>query len=206
MNANLKKEPVFLKVCVILSLLGFIGMFVANVVGGMMVPNYDPVADTISDLGAGQHAIIQDVGFHAYAMSLIAIAVGLAHVHQGGFKWTAGIFTLVITSVLVLLIGGRNEYGDGDNSGVVLHTYFVYGLALMVLITPLLLSAGLAKWDGVYQKFAWIFSGLWLITAPIFFFLLTNIDGLYERGLGLLMTAWLLTLSFGLWQQAKQTP
>jgi hypothetical protein len=192
----------FIKLCAILAMAGYALMILGNIVGSIVVPGHDPVADTISDLGAGEYEIIQDVAFYAYAGGLLVLALGLAHVHQGGWRWTLGIFAIVVLAGLTVVIGARNEYGDGDNEGVVIHIYLVYGLSLMLLAAPLLLWQGLKNWSDLQAKCAVGFAILWLITSPVFFFMPTAYDGAWERGLGLLATAWLAVVTAGLWSHS----
>jgi len=193
-------DRAFLRLCAGLGLFGLICMILANIIGSVLVPGHDPVADTISDLGAGRYEIIQDMGFYTYAGGVLALALGLAHVHPGGWRWTLGTFALVVLAGLTVVIGARNEYGDGENEGVVIHIYLVYGLALILLAAPLLLRDGLYGWGDLQGRAATGFALLWLITSPVFFFLPTGVDGLYERGLGVLATAWLSVMAIGLWR------
>lgn len=198
------RDDGFLQLCAGLSLFGFVCMIGGNIVGSIMVPGHDFVADTISDLGAGRYEIIQDVAFYAFAGAVMVLAMALAHVHPGGWPWTGGVFALAVIGSLTVVIGARNEYGDGDNEGVVIHIYLVYGLALMLLAAPLLLWRGLQDWGVVYARVAIVFAVLWLIAAPIFFFMPTAYDGLWERGLGVLALVWLTSLAIGLWRRAPR--
>jgi len=172
--------------CVILALSILIADFV--------VPNHDWIADTISDLGAGRYEFIVDIGIYAFSASLVACALLCAHLHLGQSRWSAGTIGLAALALIVFLVGARNEYGDGDSDGVVIHIYLVYALGLLILLVPWLLSDGL---DDIAPGLAKALRGislLWLLSAPPFFFLPTGIDGIYERYLGLIAMALVVLL------------
>ncbi|MEX3014548.1 DUF998 domain-containing protein [Gymnodinialimonas hymeniacidonis] len=164
--------------CVILSL--------SILVADFVVPDHDWIADTISDLGAGDYEFIVDIGLYTFSAALIALAVLAAHVHLGDWDWSAGILGLIAMALLVFLIGARNEYGDADQDGVVIHVYLVYGLGAVMAATPLLLAQGAARVSRIYPWLLRATAVVWILAAPLFFFLPTAIDGVYERLLGLI--------------------
>ncbi|GFE63538.1 DUF998 domain-containing protein [Litoreibacter roseus] len=187
-------HPSLLKFCGYLAIFGAIALVVGNIWGSLVVPDHDWVADTVSDLAAGEYEIIQDFALYLYAAGLLGLALAGAHFHAGKRWWSAGILSLAILAALVVVIGARNEYGDGDNEGVVIHIYLVYGLGVFFLIAPLSLARGLAKRS---TRDAMISRGCaiaWGIAAPIFFFLPTEFDGLWERGLGVITVIWVIMM------------
>lgn len=38
--------------------------------------------------------------------------------------------------LLVFLVGTRNEYGDSDNEGMVIHIYSIYALGILMAVVP----------------------------------------------------------------------
>ncbi len=169
-----------------LGILGCIALIVGTIIAPFFVPNHDWVADTISDLAAGPSEIVMDVSLYAFAAGLAATALAASHAHLGGVGWSAGILSLAILSALVIIIGARNEYGDGDADGVVIHIYLVYGLGLFFLAAPLLMASGIGP-DHTWAKQALIgLAILWALASPVFLFLPTSVDGLYERALGII--------------------
>ncbi|WP_298430934.1 DUF998 domain-containing protein [uncultured Jannaschia sp.] len=153
-------------------------------IADFVVPHHDWMADTISDLGAGEYEYIVDIGIYCFSAALIACAVGASHAHLGGRGWTTGIYGLIVTGLIVFLVGARNEYGDQDQDGTVIHIYLVYALGVAFAIIPWAMSYGagaISSRLGLACKTATV---LWIPMAPIFFFLPDSIDGLYERVLG----------------------
>ena len=182
--------------CGLIGLGGCLALIVGNVVGSIVVPNHDWIADTVSDLAAGKYERIQDFALFGYAAALIACAVGAAHYHLGGKSWTGGVFCLTLLALTVTVIGARDEYGDADHDGIVIHVYLVYALGVLFAATPFLMAGGMGR-EAPHLKWIAVVCGLlWIVAAPIFFFLPTGIDGLYERGLGLISIAWTGTLSW----------
>ncbi|KIT16070.1 hypothetical protein jaqu_23420 [Jannaschia aquimarina] len=193
------ERPTFLRLLAMLAVGGCVVFAVSVLIADFVVPNHDWVADTISDLGAGRYEFIVDIGIYAYSCALIACAVGASHSHMGGRGWSFGIFGLIFMGLIVFLVGARNEYGDGDNEGVVIHSQLVWALGLLFAAVPWAMSYG-AEACSVTLK--WIFRGvaiLWVPLAPAFMLVVPDTwDGIYERGLGLLTfifvcaMAWLL--------------
>ncbi len=188
-----------------MALLAWAGCLIFTVsilIADVVVPNHDAVADTISDLGAGRYEFIVDIGIYAYSAALICCAVGAAHAHLGGRGWTLGIFGLIVAGLIVFLIGARNEYGDSDSEGVVIHIYLVGVIGAIFAVIPWSMSQGVAR---VSRRLAWVCRGvtlLWVPLAPAFFFLPTGIDGLFERGLGLLTFVFVTSIAAAFWVRA----
>lgn len=184
--------------------LGFLGC--ASLVGGtiaaqIVVPGHDWIADTISDLGAGEWEIIMDVALYGFAAGLFAMALAASHVHLGGIGWSAGVVSLAILAALVVVVGARNEYGDGDSDGVVIHIYLVYGLGALFLATPLSMAAGFGR-DHPWARLALIGLAIaWAVGAPLFLMAPTTIDGLAERILGLIACAILAVMAYVFWRR-----
>lgn len=169
--------------------------FAASIlIADQFVPNHDWVADTISDLGAGKYEFIVDIGIYAFSASILALALVASHVHMGGKRWTAAIIGLAALSLIVFLVGARNEYGDNDNEGVVIHVYLVYAIGVLFAAVPICMAPGIGRLHAGAAKLLYGLAALWIVAAPVFFFLPDSVDGLYERGLGGIAMAILLTL------------
>jgi hypothetical protein len=159
------------------------------------VPNHDWIADTISDLAAGRWEIIMDLALYGFAAGLLAIALAAAHAHLGGLVWSAGVVSLAMLSAVIIVVGARNEYGDGDSEGVVIHIYLVYALGALFLAVPFCMRPGLDRGHPRARRALTILGALWAVAAPVFLFLPTSFDGLYERALGLIACGIVVTLS-----------
>lgn len=197
------ERPALLKLLAVLAVLGCVALLGGTIAAQMAVPGHDWVADTISDLAAGQLEIVMDVALYGFAGGLFAAALAAAHSHMGGAGWTGGILSLAILAGIVVVVAARNEYGDGDDEGVVIHGYLVYGLGAFFALTPLLMRPGfarIARWMG---KALLILAILWIVVAPIFLMSPNGIDGLIERILGLIAAAMILVMGYGFWQRAR---
>lgn len=168
---------------------------VSILIADFVVPDHDWIADTISDLGAGRYEFIVDIGIYAFSAALVAMALGAAHLHLGGWDWSLGVIGLALAGLIVFLVGARNEYGDNDHEGVVIHVYLVYALGLLFTVVPLGLARGAARAGVLHGRVLVGLALLWLVAAPVFFLLPTGIDGVYERGLGLIAMAMVVTLA-----------
>lgn len=174
--------------CALLILGTLIGQTVAN--------EYDWIADTISDLAAGNAHVIMDVALYGFAFGLLAAALAAAHARRGGWDWSIGVVSLGVLGLIVTVVGARDEYGDHDAGGVAIHIYLVYALGLLFLITALSMARG----AGSVVRWAMpALLGLalaWVIMAPVFLVVPTSIDGLMERVLGLIACAMVCVICY----------
>ncbi|MGR3484831.1 MAG: DUF998 domain-containing protein [Paracoccaceae bacterium] len=199
-NKTHAERPELLMAMAALGAAGVVALVVGVLWAQAAVPGHDWVADTISDLGAGELEWIMDFGLYAFASGLAGLSVAAAHAHLGGRRWSWGVICLLILAGLVMVIGARDEYGDDDPGGVVIHMYLVYGLGVFFTIMPLLLATGLDGWP----RRALIGLGvLWLASSPVFFALPDDVDGLYERALGVVAGAQVLVLSWLFWRRGR---
>lgn len=180
----------------ILAIAGSIILLLGNIIGSFVVPNHDWIADTVSDLAAGKYEIIQDVALYCYASSLIACTIGAAHLHLDGTRWNIGIACLGLLAVCVVIIGARNEYGDQDNEGIVIHIYVVYVLGLLFAVLLLSMAQGMAKIARRYALISYVCAALWIVGAPVFFFMPTGFDGAFERALGVITVVWVIIFAW----------
>lgn len=189
-----------------IAIIGSIAMILGNVVGSIIVPGHRWIADIVSDLAAGKYEIIQDVALYGYAGAVMACAVGAAHLHQDGTRWNLGIGCLALLVMCIVIIGARNEYGDGDNEGIVIHIYVVYVIGLLFSALFLLMARGMATVARRYAVISYVCAALWIVGAPVFFIMPTGYDGVFERGLGVVTLVWVLSFAWMLISVARDKP
>lgn len=196
-------SPAFLILLAGLAVAGSVALVAGNVIGSMVVPNHDWVSDTVSDLAAGRYEIIQDVALYGYAVGLAALALGTAHLHGGGARWSGLTLALMLIAICVIVIGARNEYGDGDNEGIVIHIYIVYAMGALFVATfslAALVTRDMAPW---FAKVSWAAAAFWSLGAPVFFMMPTAYDGAWERLLGLVSVLWTICFARVMWSIAR---
>ena len=204
MPAVVDEQPLLLLSLSLLAVFGCITLAASILIADFVVPDHDWIADTISDLGAGRYEFIVDIGLYAFSAALIGLAVLSAHVHLGAWDWSVGIIALIIFGLLVFLIGARNEYGDNDSDGWVIHIYLVYALGITMTVACFALARGAARASPRYRTILIATGIIWVVSAPVFFFLPTDIDGIYERYLGAVSFVLILTLAHLYYQRSKQ--
>lgn len=190
-----QQKPAFLIVLGWFAILGCAVFAVAVLIADFVVPDHDWIADTISDLGAGKYEFIVDIGIYTFSAALISIAVLAAHTHMDGTRWSVVIAGFIVLGLIVFLIGARNEYGDSDDDGAVIHIYLVYALGLIMALLPWCMAEGARRAGAVYGHILVGASCLWVVSAPVFFYLPDAIDGVYERYLGLITFVVVITLA-----------
>ena len=202
-QSQIQQDPSLIKVLGWYAIIGCAIFAISILIADWVVPDHDWIADTISDLGAGKYEFILDIGIYAFSASVISTALLASHIHLGGVRWSIAIAGLALLGLIVFLVGARNEYGDDDNDGVVIHVYLVYGLGFLMTAIPLLLAKGAGRIAQGFTQALIAIAIVWSISAPIFFFLPTGWDGIYERYLGLIAFVLICTLSKMFMQTAK---
>lgn len=194
-QAKIQENPTLILALSWYAVVGCIIFAISILIADFVVPNHDWIADTISDLGAGKYEFIVDIGIYAFSASLISVALLTAHVHLGGWPWSIGIIGFALLGLIVFLVGARNEYGDSDDEGVVIHIYLVYAIGFLMTVLPLAMASGAQRVRSSFRPVLIGIAILWTLSAPLFFFLPDNIDGIYERYLGLIAMAFVWTMA-----------
>lgn len=184
-GAPVLEHPHLLRGMALIAFVGPLIFAISILIADVVVPDHDWIADTISDLGAGRYEFIVDTGIYAYSATLIACAVAASHAHLGGRGWTLGIYGLIAAGLIVFLIGARNEYGDGDDSIWHIHIYLVLAVYVIFAVVPWAMASGMVAISPRAGRVAKGMALVWIPTAPVFLFMSTEIDGIYERFLGL---------------------
>ena len=190
-------------ICGIVGILGAVAAVVANFVGAVVNPDIGLVAQTISNLAAGDHAWIMDTGLYCFSVGIIAVAVGLVTLPVEGWAWKAGPLLMVLMAILIIVIGAHGEYGDGEPGGLVIHFSLTIAMALVFVAAGLLLSKG---FHGYRRRWFWFNLAivcLWVIGAAGFWFSPTSIDGAIERVVGAVCVIWLCALSVFLIRRSR---
>jgi len=206
-RSAIAERPYLLMALALIAFMGsaavIIGMFVAQT----LVPDYNWVSDTISDLAAGEWEIVMDVALYGFAAGLLAVSLASAHAHLGESGWSAGVLMFAVLAALVVVVGARNEYGDSDNEGVVIHIYLVYGIGVLFTLAPLCMASALGVHHGWAQRALTGLAIVWGGLCPVFLLVPTSVDGLLERALGLIACAMVCTLGavfFGRGRHARE--
>ncbi|WP_084327629.1 DUF998 domain-containing protein [Salinarimonas rosea] len=178
-------------------------LVVTDLVGSALVPGYDPVRNSISDLAAGRLAWIQDLGLVAFAIGLAALAWGLGR-RRAGRTWRAGVVCVALVALDVATIALHDEYGDRDRGGFVIHLELVYALGGLFALATLLLIPGLWRERRAWGIFDAVVGAAWIVLAPIFFIVPTRWDGLYERAIALIVLVWTFGMAWFLMRRRRR--
>lgn len=139
--------------------------------------------------------MVQDVGIDAFAIGVLACAVGLGAWRRGGTAWKAGLGSLGLLGVNLVLLAEYNGYGGELGEGAPIHRALVYALYGLFALATLLLAPGLGRAGRRLRRFGFAVAGVWIVFAPLLFLVPTTWDGAYERLVGLVMLAWFAAVS-----------
>lgn len=179
-----------------LGVVGTAASALAVAVASLVVPDHDWMSETISDMAAGPLKILTDCALYGFAAALVATGMAASHAHLGGARWSVGTVSLGILAAIVTIIAARDEYGDGDTVGVTVHAELVYALGVLFLVAMITMAPGAAHHSQRLRRTLLTLGFAWAVSAPIFFFVPTSIDGLFERGVGLIAAAFVICLGW----------
>lgn len=192
-HAVADERPELLTAVGAIAVAGQIGAAILLFVAMAWYPDYDFVADTISRLAKGPHAVIMDTGFYISAAGLLALAIGAAHLHLGGWDWSLGILALALLALVVTLLGIWDEFGQTPET-LSIHKRLSFALVPLFGLGPLLMMRGIA---GAWPWARWSFAAaaaLWTALALWFFFSSDARDGLIEKAAFAATYLWTLPL------------
>ena len=192
------KHSKALLLCGGLSVLSCLVVFAANLMGMVLVDEHNPISETISALAVGEFAWVIDAALILYAAGLAALAAGLYAWNLGKIRWKVGTLAVGLVAIAIIVIAVFNEYAGAANAGANIHRKSVYALGLLFPLATLLLAVGLGKVDPIWYRYSLSTCLVWIIFAPLFFYIPTNFDGAYERFIASIMVAWFFIVSFQL--------
>ncbi|WOI53185.1 DUF998 domain-containing protein [Parvularcula sp. LCG005] len=168
-----------------------------------IIDGYNPMAQTISELAAGPHSWIQDLGICTFAVGIACLAIGFTLRSDGDRHRNVAMRTaLGLLSAVILTLALYNEYGDGDFGGVEIHLWLVGAIYLLVPAIFWLLSGLPAMRRSLFQNGGKAVAVAWLLLAPLFFVVPDTWDGAFERVLAMVMIAGVVGGAFYLYRQS----
>ena len=184
------------RTCGILALLGAGSAAFANLIAGWLVEDYSMVSQSISALAAGERSWMQDYGLYGLAVGIAALALGLWVRRSPDRSGMIGIAALSLIALDIGVIAFFHGYAKKDVSGMHLHTYAVFALGLLFAVSSFLMGLSLRRSEQGYAVFSFVICVSWILSAPFFFSVPSNWFGLYERGVGLLLLAWVCAMGW----------
>jgi hypothetical protein len=171
-----------------------------------LLPGYSPVAQTISELGAGPHQAVQDTGITAFSVGTALLGLGLTLRGEGSAAALAVRAAIFLLAVVIAGIALHNEYGDGDPGGLEIHRYL---LAALYLLVPFILffghRAAPVRHRATKRLCSYVAIG-WLVLAPLFFVVPDGWDGAYERALALVLVGAVGVSAWRLFRSPPSSP
>ena len=196
MSQENRSSDKLLVICGAIGILGCFSVIIANLIGIIVVEKHNPISETISALAITKYAWIQDTGLDLYALAMFACAIGMFAWNLGNWRWKTSSVLLVLLGIDVILIAEHNQYAGREGVGASIHIQCVYALALLFAAITLLASFGLRKVSRNWYRYSMGTGIVWIVLAPIFFFVPTNIDGAYERFISLITISWVAAISW----------
>lgn len=176
-----------------LGLAGAVAVLTTDTLTATLERGYDYVADTISDLASGPWAGVQDLGLCLFAVGFCANAVWILRIHAPDPRAIAGGVMLLLATVALFAIALYDAYGP--QQGYLIHYLFTAAFALCFVGASISLGPVFDELGHRAGTATRVVAALFLTLAIPFYWVPDSWDGLYERGLGLLVVGWLVGVS-----------
>ena len=162
---------------------------------GLTVEGYSLVADTVSDLAAGDESGTVDLAMKCFAISVAIIGAGLwrwdlGHRKGAPKRWIAGCIIVLLLSPVIYWIARYDGYSGLPTSRMEIHLSLVAVLAAGFPLAAWLMGPGFAAVSERWRLFSRLLAVLWVPLAALFWFSPTGYDGLVERALAAILLLW----------------
>ena len=191
------------------ALLAIAAVAVIDAIWGLfVVADYSWISDTISDLAAGDSSRIVDFAIKGFSIAVGLVGLALWRWNLGrltGHSWRYWVGCAIACALapVIYFIAGYDGYSGKPMGEMTIHLYLVYalglGFPLMAWLTEPAFEAVSRRWRNLSLGLAVI----WVLTAPYFMFMGTGWDGLYERGLALMLLVWFGVAGWNLVRQGR---
>ncbi|MGR3492813.1 MAG: DUF998 domain-containing protein, partial [Shimia sp.] len=198
-------RPELLLFCGWAGILGSIASPIA-MIWAWTVTGHSMIADTISDLGRGEHRVIMDTGFYIYAAGLLSLAIGTAHLHLGRFRWSVSVFALAGLALVVTMVGLWDAFGRTapDDVWLSVHTQLTFALGPLYLIGPLLMVKQMKHISTPYAVMFVIAAIGFIVFATWFKLAPDAYDGILEKIATAFTMLWTIPLGWFLVRYARE--
>ena len=162
-----------------------------TLLASFLTPDTNMIASTISDVAAGPFDWVQDMGLYILSAALCVLAYGMHKLDEKRWHWKAGVVTMLVMAAAITIMGGYEQYGDGNSRGLVIHGYLVYTFGGAFCAALLLSIPALIQRDYRWLPLNILYLLTWSAVSVYYYSMGTGWDGLVERLLGLGYLAWL---------------
>ena len=190
-------NPLILLLIGIFIVLAAINVAIMDLFHGLTMEGYSYIADTISNLAAGKGSTILDISIQVFSISIALLSFGLWRLGQltNDVKWTYSLacVLLIVIAVVINFIAAYDAYfNDVDSTALTIHRWLTYALYSCFAAVTFLMASKFDEYSKIWGKYSRITGALWLVSAPIFMFMPTHMDGLYERFVATQLILWIM--------------
>lgn len=177
----------------------------ADAVSWVLAETYDPVRQTISSLAVGPSSWLIDLGLWTFAAACFAIGTGMLSLRIPARLWVFAAAAVLMMGEAVAVVSAVNEYAGARNAGADLHRWAVGGLYLCFSVAALGALSGLRDLDRRLARYSRLSGWAWVVLGPIYVaWAPRSWAGAFERGLALLVVAWLALMGWQLLREARR--
>lgn len=172
-------------------------LFIATDIAAIaLAKSYSLVSGTISALAVGRYAWVQDVGIDAFAVSFVALALGLLYwrpVRQ--WVWLCSVMFLVLSGIATFLIAQHHVYGP-YTPAMPIHAELVAVLFITTALALIGVARNTKRAHSGVRLLTLLFGIPFCVLGVPYFFMPERIEGAYERFLVALVLMWTLGISY----------
>lgn len=198
-------SPSTLRLCGAVGIAGALLAIPADALSWLLADGYSPVRRTISALAVGRASWLIDVGLWAFALACVAVGAGMFALGRPARGWRIAALAIPGAGGAVAVVSLVNGYAGQENAGANIHTWAVYALYVLFAAAALGAAPGLRRLDRGVAEYSRLAGWAWVQLGPVYYFWFpSGWAGAFERGLALLMIAWLALVARRLLREARR--
>lgn len=176
----------------IASILGSISVLVADIAGIMIYEDHNPIKQTISQLAQGKYAYIQDIGLTLFGFGIILASISLYVWKSSSLKWVVGTIFLIIMGINTIVLAEFNQFAG--TPGTTIHIIIAVLIAIIFFVCTLLLGYKFKEINKNWHYISLSIGIAFFIACSVFSLIPEKFEGIYERGIGVLLILWFIIL------------
>lgn len=190
-----------IRICGTAGLVGVLVPVVTDVLSWLLTEDYNPLRNTISDLAAGPHSWLLDLGLVVLAASCLAVALGMWSLRPNAPRWIAAVVAVALVGVTVFIIAQMIEKPESTG-----HIVNVVAMAVLFALATFLAVPGLRTVSPSRARLSIGIGMAWIVLCPLYWFLTDVWFGVFERALAIMLLVWIGTMAWTLRQSASERP
>ncbi|WP_167767247.1 DUF998 domain-containing protein [Jannaschia formosa] len=196
-----------LSTCGALGVVGALVPIATDVLSWPLAESYSPVSQSISALAVGRASWLIDLGLWIFALGCFAVGTGMFALRPLAAPWLIAAVATITIGIEAATVAVVNEYAGSKNAGADIHSWAIWLLYPSFAVAALGGRRRLRDLSSLAARYSLAAGWIWIVFAPVYYFWYpSGWAGAFERGLAILMIAWLLLVAVQFRAESARPP